>query len=163
MTVLQNMLILSFMKEELVPRCCEVCQAEIPYPRVNQKTCSKKCQLEREKKSWRERNPRRIAVGVAPSTVGAISELLVCSDLMQRGYSVFRCVSPAARCDLLVLNNGDEKIVSVEVKTGYKNKAGELHCGKPYWNKFDVLAVVVYEDPPRVKYTPAVEEAFALK
>jgi hypothetical protein len=53
--------------------------------------------------------------GLAASTVGAISELAVCADLLSKGYDVFRSVSPAAPCDLIAQKEG--KLIRVEVKT----------------------------------------------
>ncbi len=46
-----------------------------------------------------------------------MSELLVSVDLMKKGYSVFRSISPACFCDLIAIKEGE--IMKVEVRTGY--------------------------------------------
>ena len=48
----------------------------------------------------KERNVR-IRKQVSPATRGAIAELRVATDLLARGYHVFRSVSPASPCDLI--------------------------------------------------------------
>lgn len=79
-----------------------------------------------------------------PGTVGAINELYVANDLMARGMSVFRSLSPSCKCDLVVMLN-DGELKRVEVKTGYKQstktgKIGHSPCGN---SKFDWLAIVL--------------------
>lgn len=53
--------------------------------------------------------------GIPKGTVGAISELIVCSDLMKKGYTVFRAVSQCSFCDIVAIK--DSKVIKVEVKT----------------------------------------------
>jgi hypothetical protein len=53
--------------------------------------------------------------GLSASTIGAISELAVCADLLSKGYDVFRSVSPGAQCDLIAQKDGN--LIRVEVKT----------------------------------------------
>lgn len=77
--------------------------------------------------------------GKIPSgTRGAITELYLCALLLNAGYSVFRAMSQACFCDLVIYK---EKLLMVEVKTGYKNK----ETGKVIYNKskhdFDIYAV----------------------
>ncbi len=71
-------------------------------------------------------------VGRTTGDTGAISELRVCVDLMVKGYEVFRAISPASSCDLLVLHDGT-KILRMEVRTAPKNKMD----GKLIKNKND--------------------------
>ena len=75
------------------------------------------------------------------STIGARHELLVCADLMHRGFAVFRGVSPDCPCDLVVLQNG--RVRRVEVTTGSRLATGEIHHPKRAAGRWDVLAVVV--------------------
>ena len=53
------------------------------------------------------------------ATVGAMIELMVCTDLMIRGYDVFRAVSPSCYCDL-VARKGDLTL-HIEARTGFKD------------------------------------------
>ena len=42
-------------------------------------------------------------------TTGAIAELVVATDLLGRGYEVFRALSPSCSGDLAVLKNGEAR------------------------------------------------------
>jgi len=54
---------------------------------------------------------------IAPATAGAIGELRVCADLMERGFEVFRALSQARHsCDIVALRNG--LMLRIEVRTG---------------------------------------------
>jgi hypothetical protein len=82
---------------------------------------------------------------------GAISEMLVASDLLDRGYEVFRSVSQDCSCDLLALKDG--KASRIEVRTGYSNKGGTVGCSisEKDFGRFDILAIVldgriIYQD-----------------
>lgn len=84
------------------------------------------------------------------SDVGALAELVVSADLLKRGFHVFRAVSPAASCDLLVMRDG--QIWRVEVKTAQRSTDGSLTYDKPRDRaRFDVLALMVGSD---VVYRP---------
>ena len=78
-----------------------------------------------------------------PSFRGALSELIVSSDLMAKGYEVYRALSPSSSCDLIVIV--DKKPLRVEVRTGYKRLDGSLSASGrgSIEGKYDVLAVVV--------------------
>lgn len=89
---------------------------------------------------YKQRNPRP----KNPSgTTGAIAELIVCADLLKRGFEVFRSVSPSCSCDLAIMK--DKKLVRVEVTTGYVTAGGKItHPKQPqHFHKFDLLAVYV--------------------
>jgi len=89
--------------------------------------------------------------GLSTGTVGAIGELMVASDLMQRGYHVFRALSPNAPCDIVAFRAAESPI-KIEVKTGSRRPDGTLAYPNPQ-HPFDVLAValvggeVVYQPP----------------
>ena len=69
-------------------------------------------------------------------------ELLVAANLMKRGFSVFRALSPSSPGDLAILKDG--KLMIVEVTSGtrtYKNTlVWPLHSN----GKHDVIAIVEY-------------------
>lgn len=50
-----------------------------------------------------------------PLNKGAGLEMLVCADLLRRGFDVYRSVSPNAECDIIARSG--KKIVTVEVKS----------------------------------------------
>jgi hypothetical protein len=73
--------------------------------------------------------------------VGVLSELVVCVDLLQKGYEVFRGVSPSCSCDLAILKNG--KLKRVEVTTGHYKKDRTLVAPNHHnAEDFDILAIV---------------------
>lgn len=80
---------------------------------------------------------------IPASTVGAMNELLVASDLLRRGYEVYRAMSPAASCDLLVLRDG-VLAGRVEVRTTRRDSTGVLQrrVTTADRGRFDVLALV---------------------
>jgi hypothetical protein len=59
---------------------------------------------------------------VTPGTRGAINELRICGDLMNRGYTVYRALGPHAACDLIVVKAGT--LLRLEVKTGQYRVTG---------------------------------------
>lgn len=76
------------------------------------------------------------------SAVGAASELLVCVDLMNRGYEVFRALCPHASVDLLAMKDG--AVYKVQVKTGkLTNRSRLLISLRHDIGRYDLLAVVV--------------------
>lgn len=77
----------------------------------------------------RARNPLRYSVPIPPHTVGAVCELQVAADLLQRGFHVFRSVSPHAPCDIIIILNG--RMFRIEVraaKRGVCATHGEYDC-----------------------------------
>lgn len=96
-----------------------VCGVEKHTNIANQKICSDAC-----RKGWYGRYSPVNGVKIPSGTVGAISELVVCSDLLKTGYSVFRSVSPSCFCDLIAIRDGVVK--KIEVRTGYRGVNGKI-------------------------------------
>jgi hypothetical protein len=81
---------------------------------------------------------------------GALSELIVCCDLLSKGFQVFRPVSPHSPCDILILTP-DWKTVRVEVKTATPNKDGKVPCDmRRQVGMFDIVAFVFSDG--RIEY-----------
>jgi hypothetical protein len=87
---------------------------------------------------------------ISTGTVGAIGELRACSDLLSKGYAVFRSVSPACFCDLVIAKDG--RLTTVEVRTGTRTTKGDLYYSKE--NRAEVMAIVL---PDEIVYLPALE------
>lgn len=128
---------------------CYVCH-KLFIPRNNR---GKYCSIECYKKYNTMRTGRISNKNIPASTVGAVSEMAVCLDLLERGYSVFRSMSPSCPCDLIAMKDG--KIERIEVKTGYRAIDGKLTYPATKNNKFDKLAIyirtnkeVIYTDKP---------------
>jgi hypothetical protein len=86
------------------------------------------------RKPWQENIPS--------GTTGAITEMMVGSDLMQRGFSVFRALSPACFCDLIATN--DSLTLRVEARTGYQyGSTGRIHFPKNVAATVDLFGVFV--------------------
>lgn len=122
---------------------CLVCSSEIenksgkPIKRIR-KFCSNICS--RKHQSARYLSQNQFKLHLPSATVGAIHELLVSVDLLRKGYSVFRSLSPSSPGDLAILLNG--KLLIVEVTTASRTVAGNLAYAKHDSSKFDVIAVV---------------------
>lgn len=113
----------------------------------NQVICSDVC---REKRYGRYSVKNNIATG----TVGAISELMVASDLMINGYSVFRAVSQSCFCDLIALRG--KEVRQIEVRTGYLSVTGNISYPKKI-NKINGVPnefAVYVQEKEKVYYFP---------
>jgi hypothetical protein len=98
-------------------KICPQCNNSFLEPRQtkNKIYCSPQC--------TRESNPKN-TLTVHRKDVGAYSELIVCSDLLKRGYEVYRSISQHCSGDLMIEKDGIIK--KVEVRTCKHNKGGSL-------------------------------------
>ena len=84
---------------------------------------------------------------------GAIGELGVSIDLMQRGYEVFRSVSAHASCDLIAVKG--ERMYRVEVRSAHVHKTtGKVYVNDKGLGRLDILAMytlngVIYLNPDK--------------
>lgn len=104
-----------YTKKPLRTLICGSCGKEYKNTYSKSKYCSNICRHN----YWNDYAAREQTVAsssISKSTVGAISELMVCSDLMTKGYSVFRAISMNCFSDLIAIKG--DKIYQVEVKTG---------------------------------------------
>lgn len=116
---------------------CIVCKSTMvdKSPSKTKKFCSRKCL------STYTGGSGAYDSRLPSGTVGAIAELIVSTDLLQKGYETFRALSPSCSCDLLALLDG--KIIRIEVRTGYKGFNGRISY--PTTNfRADVMAVVLH-------------------
>lgn len=111
--------------------------------------CSDKCRV-------KNGGLHSILEGVNSGTVGAIGELMAASDLLKKGYEVYRALSPASRADLIAIKNGNT--FDIDVTTGYENSEGKLfHPKKLSLRRTSVIAVVVHKTGD-VKYIPELND-----
>lgn len=113
--------------------------------RAHAKYCGKACYRNHANANFRPGEPKI----TTPATTGAISELVAASDLMRKGYHVFRAMSPSCPCDLIAFDkNGIKK---VEVRTGRLLASNKLFCAfsLDVIEKADTLAIVIDNE---VKY-----------
>ncbi len=125
---------------------CKFCKEDFSR-KNNQIYCSLVC----SRKQYKLTHYRKTFVSQNSCvSIGAFNELLVCWDLLRKGYSVFRSVSPAAPCDLIILTKSE--IFRIEVKTSRKlQTTGKIYYNKQDLRKCDILAVVVNKI---IKYIP---------
>lgn len=115
---------------------CKRCGNPFQTRRAGQVYCTRLCRLATGRERYRLENA---PATIATATTGALSELIVAADLMRRGYSVFRALSPACDCDLAVLKEG--RLLRIEVRTGRRSPAGALMVPRGDPTKYDILAI----------------------
>ena len=98
-----------------IPCVCLQCGSAIHKKRRGTAYCSHACAQEAKNAAHRERNA--VPQGICQADRGTYGELLVCCDLLHKGYDVYRSVSPAAKCDLVVIR--PPVMYRVEVRTGH--------------------------------------------
>jgi len=125
---------------------CLVCGIEFTSKFYWTKTCSIECR----KKHFNKNYGRKGLEKLSTNCVGAISELTVCVDLMRKGYSVFRAVAPHCLFDIVAYK--ENKILKVEVKTGYLSINGKVSNPQHPHQDHDILAVVIREENRIVYY-----------
>ena len=126
---------------------CLMC--EFPLPKYREKFCSDECRDDYPRTLPSKRPDRGKAM--ATGTKGTIAELKVASDLLGRGYPVFRALSPACPCDLVIL--AGKKSLRIEVRSATENFSGELtrNYSRAHHDKVDIYAWVL---PDRIVYEP---------
>jgi hypothetical protein len=80
---------------------------------------------------------------VGSQQVGAAGELIVCADLLLRGYQVFRNVS-ASGVDLLAFK-GESKVYRVSVKSGTASAGSDRGEWDILATPYDRSGLVVYQ------------------
>jgi hypothetical protein len=107
--------------------------------------CSQTCaaRASEQRRYGDQYKSEQLKYGWSSSTTGAVSELVVCVDLMRRGYEVFRAVSPDASCDLIAVQGSVS--LRVEVRTGRRFIDGRLDYPrmKRDIGRQDIYAVVI--------------------
>lgn len=134
---------------------CTECGTYIDPDRIKRRprtgTCSTECTKARWT-NWYIPNPLQ-GLGLSPGTMGAISELHVAVDLMEKGFSVFKSLSPNAIFDLIAVT--ENQLIRIEVKTGNIDKrTGKVHHPRVRDNNHDVLAVYTANG---IQYTPEIQ------
>lgn len=127
------------------PSECEMCHREIPFlqRKSNRRYCSSGCRTAMEGLKYRHLNP----LSLNSSHMGAIAELLVAADLLNKGYEVFRALSSGCSCDIAVLKSG--KLLRIEVKTRRRTSSGNVSTAPTTHQvgKHDVMAIYVPGEP----------------
>lgn len=120
-------------------RECPICHKEFKVTIWNKKYCSNECVVLAEKPY---RDDYRLHYNLSHGTAGALAELIVATDLIKRGFELYRAMSQSSSCDLLALKN--KKLYDFEVRTGYRNKKGSYFYSK-HSIKGAYLAIVIHK------------------
>ena len=83
-------------------------------------------------------------------TSGTINEMAVSVDLLWKGYSIFRSLSPNAPCDLVAIK--DCRMFRIEVTQATRNKNGGLSFPHHNEDNYDVMALVTKDG--HIHYRP---------
>ncbi len=111
--------------------------------RRGKKFCSLSCRRAKDRALSAALHGEHGNSGISSSSVGAMHELVVSADLIKRGYEVFRAVSPANSCDLIILTKA-RRTFRVEVTTGhYTRTSSSIFFPPKKKDRFDLLAVVL--------------------
>lgn len=148
---------LSYYKPRLkIELQCKNCDRKFNSPSHNgkRKFCSKECRSEFTNNEWKKANNRNLHLPTG--TVGTISELLVCTDLLQKGFEVFRSTTPNCSCDLAILKN--KILYRIEVTTGTVSGSGKITYPYKDKNKYDILAIVTKDG--KIIYNSEMEMPF---
>lgn len=133
------------------PKCyrCGKPAKQMNLPDGRKRWCSRECVRAHARDEYRAINPQH---GLSTATVGAIAELAVAADLLQRGYDVFRAVSASCSCDLAILRSG--ALLRVEVRSASQSPTGGAYFSlKPRdIGRHDVLAI--RHKDGRIEYRP---------
>jgi len=133
-------------------RPCKHCNEMYVFFQDRHKFCSYECYVAYERFA---NNREPYADNITSATVGAIHELIVATDLLGKGYAVFRALSPNCDCDLIVSMNGE--LLRVEVTTRQIGRdVKHPATNREHPEKFDLLAVVFNDG--MIKYTPEISE-----
>ena len=119
---------------------CECCQKKMKNCLPHKKYCSPSCEKKSKSVQFERNIPKDKSININSSVTGAMNELIVCSDLLRRGHSVFRSVSNACSCDIIILI--DKNIKRIEVTTGTMFSNNKFSIPKKDRSKFDILAIV---------------------
>lgn len=127
-------------RERFCAQCDKLFTVHFAHPL--QKYCSLDCQrIKNSGKSAQQLFNQNLPTG----TIGAISELFTCQDLLSKGFHVFKAVSATCPCDLVAMK--DNKLYRVEVTTARRNSKNIIvHCKKSSKPKYDILACVILEE-----------------
>ena len=109
------------------------------------KYCSKQC-----KAKYYVKDIGNVKIVDDHTQMGRYSELLVCCDLIKKGWFIFLNTSPSSPFDIVAYKN--KYLLKVEVKTGFINSAtGTLTYAQPRNKEYQALAVYV-KNNDKVQY-----------
>lgn len=119
-------------------KVCVGCDSPFQTRKTHQTYCTVSCRKKAEMGRYASMNARS---EIATGDVGAAMEMLVCADLLMRGYHVFRSMSPSSPCDIVIL--AGKVAVRIEVKKGQLSASGLPRCKPLNPDRHDIMATVM--------------------
>ena len=110
--------------ENKIEKVCPICgESFIALP--SQQSCSRSCGSRLSVQTISSIYDPSVSSG----TVGAIHEMMVATDLMKRGFHVFRALSQSCPCDLVAYNVSGVPY-RIEVRTWNKTVTGDIYASQ---------------------------------
>jgi len=131
---------------------CVYCGKKLPT--IKWKYCGHQCKAEFLKAKFKQENPTLLR-GNSSSTTGAISELRVAVDLMAKGFDVFRALSPACPCDIVVAKNNT--LLRIQVRTSYISVSGKMYKHASKRDNPDDIDLYAWVLPNEILYEPSLD------
>jgi hypothetical protein len=124
-------------------RLCLFCQKILSGKHLAvKKYCTPKCRQNHINKLIKEKNTTLCDLNgkmLCSNIIGTISEFRVITDLMLKGYHVYRNVCDSHFCDLAIING--RQFLRIEVTTGYFSANGKLVYPAHESSRYDHLAI----------------------
>ena len=135
------------MVRKLLTKKCVYCGTPFNAKSVRHKYCSEECAHGDFARTYRTSNKTPM---LPTATTGTINELRVSLDLLNKGYEVFRPLTPNCSCDLAILKNS--KLTRIEVTTGRYSQTGKVTYPPHKQEYYDIFAIVL---PDKILSTPS--------
>lgn len=128
---------MKYQRVETQQKSCVFCESVFFTGISWKKYCSRKCESDYQLKKTGRIAPRENPM--SNCTVGATSELVIATDLLKRGYAVFRQLSMFNMFDLVAIK-GDTALF-IEARTGYRGENGKMSFVKKIHPKANTFAI----------------------
>lgn len=140
-------------------RLCLYCQKILAGKHLSvKKYCTPKCRNKHMDKLIKEKNGLLCDLNgklLSTNIVGAIGEFLVITDLMKKGYHVYRNVCHSNYCDLAIING--PQFLRIEVTTGHYTAMGKLvFPAHKHHKRYDHMAICI--KPGGLVYIPEIPD-----
>ena len=119
---------------------CAICKKDFVNSQPGTRTCSPQCKTERKNNYYGCYSKE--GDGIGSQKGGKVHELLVCCELVKAGYDVYYQLTPQCKHDVTLLHRKTDKLIRLEVKTGYRSETGKVIAPK-HAHSFDVMAVLL--------------------
>ena len=122
-------------------KLCKHCGDDIVDRSSTAEYCCSTCQQEASFEKYRKLNPGK--GNLSPGIAGGRNELKACTDLIEKGYEIFRNVCQCGSCDLIALKKG--RLLKVEVASGTLSENGNINCSMHDPDNYDIIAAVTHD------------------